>query len=91
MSILNLGLQSVRFARAKMPEELEKEVVKCNTIADIRSRLRGKELEVQDSLSPVIVLLTDIFTRLKLHDEFIQTFFSATSAEISDFWSAVVY
>ena len=57
-----------------MPEELEKEVVKCNTIADIRSRLRGKELEVQDSLSPVIVLLTDIFTRLKLHDEFIHSF-----------------
>ena len=90
MSILNLGLQCVGLARAKMPEELEKEVAKCSTIADIRSRLRGKELEVQDSLSPVIILLNDIFTRLKLHNEFIQSFFSATSAEISDFWSAIM-
>ena len=90
MSILNLGLQCVGLARAKMPKELEKEVAKCSTIADIRSRLRGKELEVQDSLSPVIILLNDIFTRLKLHNGFIQSFFSATSAEISDFWSAIM-
>ena len=74
MSTLNLALQCVGLARAILPEELEKEVVKSNTIADIRNRLRGKELEVQDSLSPVIVLLTDIFTTLKLHDEFIHFF-----------------
>uniref|UniRef100_A0A1X7TYS5 Uncharacterized protein n=1 Tax=Amphimedon queenslandica TaxID=400682 RepID=A0A1X7TYS5_AMPQE len=88
--MFNLGLQCVGLARAKMPEELEKKVAKCSTIADIRSRLRGKELKVQDSLSTVIILLNDIFTRLKLHDKFIQSFFSATSAEISDFWSAII-
>ena len=53
-----------------MPEEFEVEVAKSNTLADLRNRLKGKELEVQDSLSPVIILLSTIFTRLKLHDDF---------------------
>uniref|UniRef100_A0A1X7TY78 Uncharacterized protein n=1 Tax=Amphimedon queenslandica TaxID=400682 RepID=A0A1X7TY78_AMPQE len=89
MSILNLGLQCVGLARAKMPEESKKEAAKCCTITDMRSQLRRKELEVQDSLSPVIILLNDIFTRLKLHDDFIQSVFSATSTEISNCYCSI--
>lgn len=74
MSILNLGLQCVGLECANMPEEFEVEVTKCNTLDNLRNWLKGKELEVQDSLSPVIILLSTIFTRLKLHDDFFKHF-----------------
>ena len=41
------------------------------------------------SLSPVKRLLSDVFSRLKLHEETIRTFSSATPAEISDLWTAL--
>ena len=93
MSILNMGLQCVGLARSEMPEEFEKEVSKCNNLAELRkiaSKVSGFELAVQDSLSPVKVLLCNIFSRLQLHKEFIHTFSSASRSEISDFWSALI-
>ena len=45
---------------------------------------------MQDSLSPVKILLSQIFNRLKLHDEHINTFNSATTSELSEFWSAII-
>jgi len=45
---------------------------------------------VSDSLSPCIVLLNDLFSRLKLKDEPVQCFFAASDAEIKEFWSAVL-
>ena len=42
------------------------------------------------SLSPVKRLLSDVFSRLKLHEETIRTFSSATPAEISDLWTALI-
>lgn len=90
MSILNLGLQCVGLARAQMPQEFEDEVAKCNNLSSLRNHLSGKELVVQDSLSPVKILLCSLFSRLKLHDEFIHTFASATDDELSDFWSTII-
>ena len=68
MSIVNLGLQCVGLARAEMPDEVEKEVGKCNSLSELRRTLEGKQLAVSDSLSPVKVLLPRIFVRLKLND-----------------------
>ena len=48
------------------------------------------ENTVQDSLSPVKVLLCTLFSRLKFHNEFIHTFISATTDEQSQFWSAII-
>ncbi len=93
MSILNLGLQCVGLARAEMPEAFENEVAKCNTLSEIRriaSRVNGFESVVKDSLSPVKVLLSDIFSRLQLHENYIKLFHSASVQEISDFWSALI-
>ena len=55
MSILNIGLQCIGLVH-----EFEEEVAKCNTLADLRNRLKG--LKIQDNLSPVIILLSTIFT-----------------------------
>ena len=90
MSIINLGLQCVGLARAEMPDEVEKEVGKCNSLSELRRTLEGKQLAVSDSLSPVKVLLSRIFVRLKLNDRQFSVFNSATDTELSDFWSAIL-
>ena len=56
MSIVNLGLQSIGLARQEMSEEVEAELKKCNSLADLR-RIAARKPEVviatADSLSPV--------------------------------------
>jgi hypothetical protein len=93
MSILNLGLQCVGLARTKMPDKFEDEVKKCNNLSQLRAiavKFSNFPIEVQNSLTPVKMLLTNIFSRLKLHDETIRTFKSATPDEISDFWTTLI-
>ena len=60
MSVLNLGLQCIGLARDQMPDEFEMEVDKCNNLTELRniaSRKSGILSAVQDSLSPVKILL----------------------------------
>ena len=45
---------------------------------------------VKDSLSPVKVVLANIFSRLQLKEKQILSYAAATAAEISDFWSAII-
>ena len=80
MSVLNLGLQCVGLACDLMPDDFEKEVGKCNIteLRKIASHKSGIKLAVQDSLSPVKVLLCSILNRLKLNDNYIRTFASAS-------------
>ena len=85
MSILNLGLQCVGLARSKMGDEFEKEVAKCSNLSELRQHLEGMKADVDDSLSPVKILLCTLFCRLKLHDQFIETFTSASTSELSHF------
>ena len=90
MAILNLGLQCVGLARSEMPNELEVELAKYNTLSDIRNHFEGREAVLHDSLSPVKVLLCKIFSRLKLHNETFSIFSSATTEELSEFWSVIL-
>ena len=46
MSILNLGLQCVGLAREKLPDELEAEVAKCNSMSDIRKVAEKKPVVI---------------------------------------------
>ncbi len=66
MSILNLGLQCVGLARAKMPDEFEKEVAKCNNMSQLRkiASITPSIEAVKDSIFLVKILLCDIFRRL---------------------------
>ena len=93
MSFLNLGLQCIGLARDRMPDEFEKEVEKCNNLTELRniaSRKSSISSAVQDSLLPVKILLTTVFSRLKLHENYIKSYASASSAELDEFWSAVI-
>lgn len=93
MSILNLGLQCVGLAREQMTEEFEKEAAKASLLSELRaiaSKASGFEAAVASSLSPVKSLLNSIFNRLKLHDDYIHTFDSASTDDISDFWTTLL-
>ena len=90
MSVFNLGLQCIGLAREQMPDEFEMEVDKCNNLTELRNIASRKMSAVQDSLSPVKILLTTVFSRLKLHENYIKSYASASSAELDEFWSAVI-
>ena len=71
-SILNLGLQSVGLARAKMDDNMEAAVQSCNSVAEIR-RVAGERKDIRtsflDSIAPVKTLLSAITQRLQLKGE----------------------
>jgi len=87
MLLLNLGLQCVGLTRKEMPSQYETAIKNCNCMAEIRKVSSGPAFvdAVLDSLSPCIVLLNDLFSRLKLKDEPVQCFFAASDAEIKEF------
>ena len=63
MSNLNLGLQSVGLARARMDEDVEVAIQRCNSVAEIR-RVPGERENVRtaflDSVAPVKTVLSGI-------------------------------
>lgn len=93
MSILNLGLQCIGIMRAEMDSSFEHEAEKCKNMAQLRKNAEKDPAfiaAVSDSLSPVKVLLTNTFMRLRHGDEMIKCFSSATTQELDDFWTAVI-
>lgn len=93
MSVLNLGLQCVALPRKEMPSSFESEVSKCNNLSELRKIAEGKpkfKSAIQGSLSPVKILLSDIFSRLILKDRKISVFQSASEEELSNFWSVIL-
>lgn len=69
MSILNLGLQNVSLERNQGTEATEKELKKCNSMADIRSKEELKE-QYSELIQPVKRIIENRFSRLKLKEEF---------------------
>ena len=61
MSILNLGLQNVSLERKQGREATEKELKKCNSMADIRSKEDLKE-QWRQLLEPVQRIIEDRFS-----------------------------
>ena len=93
MSVLNLGLQCIGLVHDRMPDEFEKEINKCNNLSELRniaSRKSDIVPAIQDSLSLIKILLTTLFSRLKLHDNYIKSNASASSAELDEFLSAAI-
>lgn len=93
MSIVNIGLQAVALAREKMPEDMEAEAAKCNSMKALRA-VAGRNKEfcgvALDSLSPVKVLLSKLMMRLELKQQKFSLFIAATDEEMDDFWTTLV-
>ena len=72
MSVLNLGLQSVGLARAKMDDDMEAAIQGSNSVAEIRRVAAEKEnlrTALLDSIAPVKVLLSTITQRFQLKEK----------------------
>ncbi|GBC01659.1 hypothetical protein RclHR1_04280016 [Rhizophagus clarus] len=92
MSILNLGMQCVGLMRQKMSEEMEKLISGCNSLEDMREKAKTNhqlEKELLQSMEPIRVLLSNLFTRQSLKDEFFKVFEPATKTEMENFWESV--
>ena len=93
MSILNLGLQAVALARAKMPDEMEAVATRCSSLKALRAVAQQKHdfiSAVADSIAPVKILLSDIARRLELKGKKFQVFTAATTSELNSFWIALL-
>ena len=93
MSLLNLGLQCVGLARKEMPEKYEAEGARCNSLLELRKiaeKTPQFPVEVKDSLSPVHILLSTIFSRLDLKGKCVKSVAAASQDELTSFWSAIM-
>ena len=68
MSVLNLGLQHVGLLRSEGSAEFERAVKNCNSIADLLKKSDSVRDKALASVSLVVILLTDVFKRLKLRE-----------------------
>ena len=72
MSLLNLAMQGVALERKKVGDSVEKILQSCNSMSDIRAAaVKNKEVEEAyiDSIQPVLTLLCERFSRVKLKEE----------------------
>ena len=92
MSLVNLGLQSVELMRQQTEEEYEAIINKCNNMEQLRHAAKSKpevKEKLLDSIEPVKIMLSDIFTRLKWNKRTLEVHNSANENEIQEFWETV--
>ena len=81
MSTLNLGLQFVSLARAKMDDDTEKILNKCSSIQSIREKPEIK-LKFIESITPAIETLEQVMARLQYDSKQVFVSKAATNQEI---------
>ena len=87
MLILNIGLQSIGVMREKMSDEYESAVTRCKNMSQLRKETeKNPSLKdgTLDSMAPVKVLMSTVFQRLLPKGKGIESFTSATEAEIEE-------
>jgi hypothetical protein len=92
MSTLNLALQNVSLMREQMEDEKERAIKHKNNLDAIRSAIKETpdlEKAVQDSMSPVINLLNERFSRMKLKGKQIVAYPAAIEEDIMDNFESV--
>ena len=94
MSILNIGLQSVGLMRNQLTNvALEHKLKKAKNMKEIRSMANiteGLKEQVVESVRPMKDLLLNIFTRLKLKENYFKTFDSASETDITELWNEIL-
>ena len=92
MSLLNIGLQAVGVMRQEMAENFEKVIHGCNSMQEIRTaatKNTGFKDAFSDSLQPAICLLDEVFSRLNLKGEPVQTQTPCTEEAIHSLWECI--
>ena len=93
MSIFNIGLQAIALARREIPQEMEAEVEKCNSMKALRAvaeRNRSFKEASLDAIAPVKIVLTNIANRLELKGMKFHRFTAASAQELDDLWTALL-
>ena len=92
MSTLNLALQNVSLMREKMDDSLEQAIKYKNNLTAIRSAIEENtnlEPAILGSVTPVIDLLNERFSRMKLKGTAVKVRPAATQDEVIDNFEAV--
>ncbi len=83
MSNLNLGLQGVGVMRAGTSMELQlKSASSLKAVRHLAKKVPGLQQEVEDSIQPAKILISDVFSRLQLKDKNFKIFHAATKEEM---------
>ena len=85
MYILNLGLQAIALARAKMPDDMETVAAWCNSLKALHAVAQQNPdfvSAVADGIAPVKILLSDIVRQLELKGKKFQVFTAATANDL---------
>ena len=93
MSILNLALQNVALQRESMSPDFEKKVSDVSTLSDLRSLLSNKsdfQAAYLNSMQPVIDLLNNRFSRMKLKESRISTYTGASESDIQAMFEEIL-
>ena len=72
-----------------MPEEYEKAVSSCGNLGElctVGEKVSDLCDQVNDSLSPCITLLHDLFSRTQWKDQKLEPFYAVSESEIKEFW-----
>ena len=87
MSILNLALQHTALARQEMPDNFEKKIKNKSSMAAVRNVAEcDPELKnaFSESMNPVLDLLSERFSRMKLKGEQFKVYRGASSEKIAE-------
>ena len=76
-----------------MPQEMEAEVEKCNSMKALRAvaeRNRSFKETSLDAIAPVKIVLTNIANRLELKGKKFHTYTVTSAQELDDLWTALL-
>ncbi len=83
MPNLNLGLQGVGVMRAETSMELQlKSTSSLKAVRHLAKKVPGLQLEVEDSIQPAKIVISDVFSRLQLKDKNFNIFHAATKKDM---------
>ena len=91
MSTFNLALRSVGLMREAMDEGYEQDVEKCKNMSDLRVTAEKNEEfkeKTLDSVGPVKILLSALFSRLQLKGKNFKSSGAATETATDDVWKS---
>ena len=92
MSLLNIGLQSVRVMREKMSDDMEKAIQSANSMADVRTvatKTQGLKASYSASVKPAINLLKEVLSRLSLKGKSFEVMDSPSEADLDTLFDSI--
>ena len=91
-SLLNMGLQHVALDRTSMTDNMEDQMRRISCMRDARrlsDRSHAFKASLEASVQPVLTLLQERLSRLKLKGQRVEVSMAASDAEVTDFFDSL--